>query len=134
VDLELIGAAPHMHFLGKTMKLWATRPDGSQEKLIAIDDWDFNWQGLYLYQRPVRLPKGTVLHLEAVYDNSADNPNQPSDPPRSVTWGEQTTDEMCLAFLSFATTDPNDRWTLLRSMAMQLDLFKIRDQIQGKTR
>lgn len=134
VDLELIGAAPHMHFLGKTMKLWATRPDGSEEKLIAIDDWDFNWQGSYLYQRPVRLPKGTVLHLEAVYDNSADNPNQPSDPPRPVTWGEQTTDEMCLAFLSFATPDPSDRWRLLASMAMQLDLFKIRDQIQGKAR
>ena len=75
-----------------------------------------------------------MLHLEAVYDNSADNPNQPSDPPRAVTWGEQTTDEMCLAFLSFATTDPSDRWRLLASMAMQLDLFKIRDQIQGKGR
>ncbi|HYV46461.1 MAG TPA: hypothetical protein VFA20_16465 [Myxococcaceae bacterium] len=134
VELELIGAAPHMHFLGKTMKLWATKPDGSEEKLVAIDDWDFNWQGSYLYQRPVRLPKGTVIHLEATYDNSSDNPNQPSDPPRPVTWGEQTTDEMCLAYLSFATTNPSDRWTLLASMAMQLDLFKIRDQIQGKGR
>jgi hypothetical protein len=51
-----------------------------------------------------------------------------------VTWGEQTTDEMCLAFLSFATANPNDRWVLLASMAVQLDLFKVRDQIQGKVR
>ncbi len=134
VDLELIGAAPHMHSLGRTMKVWATRPDGTEQKLIAVDDWDFNWQGMYLFQRPVTLPKGTVLHLQATYDNSADNPTQPSDPPRLVTWGEQTTDEMCLAFLSFATTNPSDRWRLLSAMALQLDLFKVRDLIQGKMR
>ncbi|HZN91111.1 MAG TPA: hypothetical protein VFB81_00345 [Myxococcales bacterium] len=134
VELELIGAAPHMHSLGKTMKVWATLPDGQERRLIAIDDWDFNWQGRYLFKDRVRLPKGTVLHLQATYDNSADNPNQPSDPPRLVTWGEQTTDEMCLAFLTFATTNPNDRWVLLGAMAMQLDLFKLRDQLRGKAR
>jgi copper type II ascorbate-dependent monooxygenase-like protein len=134
VDIELIAAAPHMHYLGRTMKLWATRPDGVEEKLIAIDDWSFNWQGSYQFQRPLRLPKGSVIHLEATYDNSADNPNQPSNPPKAVTWGEQTTDEMCLAYLSFATPDQNDRWVLLRSMAVQLDLFKLRDQLRGKAR
>ncbi|HVE82957.1 MAG TPA: hypothetical protein VND93_08930, partial [Myxococcales bacterium] len=132
VDLELLGAAPHMHFIGKAMKVWATLPDGSERKLISIEDWDFNWQGLYYFKQPVRLPRGTALHLEATYDNSADNPSNPSDPPREVTWGEQTTDEMALAFLPFATTNPDDRRTLMMSMAMQLDLLKLAAQIHSR--
>jgi len=47
------------------------------------------------------LPKGTRLDLVAYYDNSTGNPLNPSSPPRRVTFGEQTTDEMCFAFLSY---------------------------------
>ena len=56
------------------MKAVAEMPDGSEKKLFAIDDWDFNWQGRYNYAEPVRLPKGTVVRTTLVYDNSADNP------------------------------------------------------------
>jgi hypothetical protein len=72
----------------------------------------------------VPLPKGTVVHLEATFDNSAENPNNPNDPPRDVTWGEQTTDEMCIAFLQYATAHPEDRRTLFVSMIKQLKLWK----------
>jgi hypothetical protein len=124
IDLEVIGVTPHMHLLGNTMKVWATLPDGKEQKLLRIDDWDFNWQGQYQYARSVPLPKGTTVHLEATFDNSADNPNNPNDPPRDVTWGEQTTDEMCIAFLQYATAHPEDRKTLFVSMMKQLKLWK----------
>ena len=71
-------------------------PPGGTHALVWIKDWDFNWQGSYEFEKPIRLVKGSVIHVEATYDNSADNPKNPNSPPKMVRWGEQTTDEMCL--------------------------------------
>lgn len=100
VDLELHSIFPHMHIIGKQMTLAAEYPDGRKETLFKIDDWDFNWQDAYEFAKPVLLPKGTKLTLDGVHDNSADNPQNPSNPPKRVRWGEQTFDEMSLAFLN----------------------------------
>ena len=103
-NITLLQIFPHMHLLGRKMMVNATEPDGTVVPLIKIDDWDFNWQTSFNFKRPIELPKGTVLHMAAEYDNSDDNPRNPNDPPKLVTWGEQTTDEMCIAFL-FYTVD-----------------------------
>jgi len=100
-DITAVGITPHMHLLGHDMIVTAKRPDGSTVQLIKVDDWDFNWQLRYVYQHPISLPKGTVLSLTSHYNNSADNPRNPNTPPKLVTWGEQTTDEMCIAFLTY---------------------------------
>jgi hypothetical protein len=71
--------------------------------LIWIKDWDFNWQGAYQFARPLRLPKGSKIRLQAVSDNSSDNPKNPNSPPKDVTWGEQTSDEMCLCSVQVFT-------------------------------
>jgi mono/diheme cytochrome c family protein len=91
--------APHMHLLGRKMHVTATLPNGTTQCLIGIDDWDFNWQGMYRFNDPVALPAGTRVALEAFYDNSSANARNPNDPPKAVSWGEQTTDEMCIAFI-----------------------------------
>jgi mono/diheme cytochrome c family protein len=98
-NMHAIGVAPHMHLLGREMKVTATYPDGTVAPLIYIDDWDFHWQGTYTFARPVPLPGGTRIDVEAVYDNSPANRKNPSTPPRAVGWGEATTDEMCIAFV-----------------------------------
>ena len=49
---------------------------------------------------------GTVIEVDAVYDNSAANPNNPNDPPAVVTFGEQTTNEMCFVFLGATSDQP----------------------------
>lgn len=98
--------APHMHLLGRKMHVTADTPGGSQ-CLIDIENWDFNWQGMYRYNNAVALPAGTRLSLEAYYDNSSNNILNPNDPPKPVSWGEQTTDEMCIAFLGI-TIDGED--------------------------
>jgi hypothetical protein len=92
-----------MHLLGREIKVTARTPAGNTVPLIWIKDWDFNWQGGYGFVEPVRLPKGSVVHVEAEYDNSDDNPHNPSSPPRQVRWGEQTTDEMCLVGVQVTT-------------------------------
>jgi len=103
-DISLIRIAPHMHLLGREMSILAELPNGTSEKLVAVPDWDFRWQTIFTFRQPVKLPKGTRINVIAHYDNSASNPNNPSSPPREVRWGEQTTDEMCVAAL-FYTVD-----------------------------
>jgi mono/diheme cytochrome c family protein len=107
-DVDLIGITPHAHLLCKEMKVDARLPDGKTEPLIWIRDWDFNWQGQYRYSTPVHLPKGTRVEMRYVYDNSAANPHNPSNPPKRVTFGEQTTDEMALLFLQVVLPRPED--------------------------
>lgn len=100
-DATLLTIFPHMHTLGRQMTVTATLPSGAKQTLIDVPDWDFSWQGFYAYKQPVHLPAGSRIDLVAHYDNSEDNPRNPSHPPKLVTWGEQTTDEMCLCYLGF---------------------------------
>ncbi len=99
VAVHLWVIAPHMHLLGRKMSVQALFPSGETKCLINIDDWDFNWQGLYRYNEGIALPRGAWLSLDATYDNSSGNFRNPNVPPKPVYWGEQTTDEMCIAFL-----------------------------------
>ena len=101
VDFHLLAVTPHMHLLGRAMKLTAIKPDGETVPLISISDWNFNWQATYFYKKPIAFPKGTRVVMTATYDNSSRNPRNPNSPPKMVSWGEQTTDEMCIAFLHY---------------------------------
>ena len=105
-DAKIWAVMPHMHMIGKEMKVWAVLPDGTEKPLIWVKNWEFNWQMGYRYKEPILLPKGTRINLLAAYDNTMGNPNQPSNPPKLVTFGEQTTDEMCFAFLGFTMETP----------------------------
>jgi hypothetical protein len=97
VDCTLTSVFPHMHMIGKEMKVTATLPDKSVKPLIWIKDWNFFWQDSYVYREPVKLPKGTRVTIEAIYDNTATNPFNPHRPPTRVLFGNDTTDEMCFA-------------------------------------
>ncbi|MBI1375347.1 MAG: hypothetical protein GC159_21730 [Phycisphaera sp.] len=84
----------HAHYLCKSMKLDAKLPDGSITPLLYIDNWSLDWQDTYQFKTPVKLPKGTVITTHLIYDNSADNPQNPNSPPKRVKWGIESTDEM----------------------------------------
>lgn len=94
VDLDLLNVYPHAHLLAKSMKSYATLPGGKRICLIKIDEWDFNWQDEYQFAEPIRLPRGTVIDMEFVYDNSTDNVRNPYSPPRRILQGSETFDEM----------------------------------------
>jgi mono/diheme cytochrome c family protein len=117
-DVELIGITPHAHLLCKEMQVAARLPDGKVEPLIRINDWDFNWQGQYRYAESMKLPKGTRIEMRYVYDNSAGNPHNPSNPPKAVKFGEQTTDEMGFAFLQVALPSRDDVRPFRRQMLL----------------
>lgn len=106
-DVTVHAVMPHMHLLGRTMKAEAVLPDRSVKPIVFIDDWDFNWQMNYTLKEPLKLPRGSRVRVVGTYDNSADNPNNPNDPPKPITWGEETTDEMFL-FIAAYTVDSED--------------------------
>lgn len=111
-DVILVGVVPHMHLLGKSMKVTATLPadkgDPGKKTLIDIRNWNYNWQDEYYYERPFKLPKGTKLTVDAVFDNSEGNPLNPSSPPKRVTWGEETEDEMLYCFFLLSAEKTED--------------------------
>jgi len=82
--------------------------------LLWIPRWDFGWQDLYLFKTPLRLPKGTVLHSEISYDNSAANPHNPHAPPEAVHWGRESSDEMGTIVLMVGVPDEATATTLQR--------------------
>ncbi len=108
VDVTVLSIAPHMHLLGKEIKVIAQLPNGKEIPLIWIRDWDFNWQGSYFYMDPIDLPAGTVIKTKAIYNNSTSNPKNPNHPPKVVTWGEETTDEMLMCLISVITKTKED--------------------------
>ncbi len=106
---KLLHLTPHMHLLGKEIEATLLRPDGTAQRLIAIRDWDYNWQETYRLREPIEAPAGSYLLLEAVFDNSEKNPLNPHRPPRAVRLGEETTDEMCFVFIGGTGKSGNSR-------------------------
>ena len=93
-DVDVTSIYPHAHYLARDMQAVATLPDGTKRWLLWIKSWDFRWQDQYRYVTPVFLPAGTTLSMRITYDNSADNPHNPSRPPQHVVWGPKSTNEM----------------------------------------
>ena len=98
-DFTLLWVMPHMHVLGKEINVTMTPPEGAEQKLLAIKEWDYNWQEVYFLKEPMQVKAGTRFRVEAFYDNTEKNPRNPFSPPRPVTLGEQTYNEMCFVFL-----------------------------------
>jgi len=107
-DISLISVYPHSHYLGKYWEIYAETPEMDTIKIIRIEDWDFNWQGAYTFDRMKKIPAGSTIHINATYDNTIDNPFNPSVPPKEVRWGEGTTDEMYLVGMAYVPYKAGD--------------------------
>lgn len=97
IDISVLTVNPHMHLLGKTFKAYALKPDGDTIRLISIPRWDFNWQYFYTFKKMVKIPKGSTIVAEGLYDNTRQNMNNPFSPPQLVkdqNGSMRATDEM----------------------------------------
>lgn len=146
VDVEVLGIYPHAHYLGKDMQGWAILPNGQKKWLIWICDWDIDRQSVYRYKEPVQLPKGTVLHMRFVYDNSTANIRNPHNPPVRVRSGNRSEDEMAHMWLQVlpVNTKPDDpdprllleeawmRQRLKRTPSDQVSLYNLGAALVGE--
>jgi peroxiredoxin len=98
-DCTIAGLGPHAHMLARSLEVTADIPGRGRVLLIKVPRWDYDWQQPYFFKEPFFLPKGTTLTAAGIFDNSADNPRNPFNPPQPVFLGEATTDEMLLPML-----------------------------------
>lgn len=92
---------PHFHLRGKAMQVEAILPDGGTQIISYVDKFNFNWMTNYIYEDDASplLPKGTVIHVSAWYDNTKANASNP-DPEQWVGYGDRTVDEMAHAWMN----------------------------------
>ncbi|MCK5940617.1 MAG: tetratricopeptide repeat protein [Planctomycetes bacterium] len=109
VAVEVHSVYPHAHYLCTSMRASATLPGGERRVLFEIADWDFDWQDDYLFAEPVALPAGSRVEFAYRYDNSADNPDNPSRPPVRVRLGDRSTDEMANLTMQVTVADHDAR-------------------------
>ena len=103
-DAEIYSLMPHMHFRGKRMKFTAVYPDGSEELLLSVPAYSFNWQLSHEFEEPLLVPAGTKIIAVGAFDNSSQNAYNP-DPNSEVSWGEQSWEEMFMGFYSWKNVD-----------------------------
>jgi hypothetical protein len=99
--VNLYEMSPHMHLRGSRFKYEAVYPNNSRETLLSVPFYRFHWQTLYRLTQPKMLPAGTRIVCTGAWDNSQQNHHNP-DPSRTVTFGEQTDDEMFIGYFNFA--------------------------------
>lgn len=104
-DAKIVSFMPHMHVRGSYAKYEAFYPDGSNEVLLEVPKYDFNWQTGYDFADFKQVPEGTKIVFTSAWDNSTNNPYNP-DPAVDVRWGEPTTDEMSFGYMSFIDESP----------------------------
>lgn len=126
IAVDLLAIYPHAHYLGKQIDAWAELPDGGRLALLKINDWDINWQATYTYRDPVSLPAGTTVAMRITYDNSANNPRNPSHPPRRVQGGNRSIDEMGHVWLQVLpkASSGDDPRLILQQAVMQRRIEK----------
>jgi mono/diheme cytochrome c family protein len=107
-DATLLSLFPHMHLRGKRFEYDIIHEDGRVETLLRVN-YHFHWQLSYRLAEPRELKAGTKLRAVAWYDNSKNNPHNPN-PEKTVTWGDQTSEEMMVGFFDVAIPAAMDKW------------------------
>lgn len=105
---------PHMHLRGKSMHFIVTYPDGREETILNVPKYQFDWQLFYSLKKPMKIPAGSVVRAETVYDNSNKNRVNPS-PATEVVWGGMSWEEMHFPFVEYTVDDEVQTWSKSRS-------------------
>ena len=102
-DLYIKSITPLSYLLCRSWEVFAVFPDKSAFPLLSISDWDFHWREKYVFDDYILLPKGTRIVGNALYDNTSQNPYNPSDPPHAMEQGPHMFDENFKCYFEFIT-------------------------------
>jgi len=116
IDVTLFGIGPHAHLLNQSWEVYAITEKGDTTRLIKIPSWKFNWQGAYNFEKPVVLKRKSKIIAFATYDNTTNNPLNPNEVPKPISWGEKTTDEMYYLPLYFTYYQKGDENMLITNI------------------
>jgi len=132
-DATLYTAVVHAHYRGTYSKLELRHPDGKQETILNVPFYDFNWQRMYEFAKPISIPAGSKLIATYVYDNSKRNPANP-DPNKEIVWGDQSFEEMFFTSVRYRWNDETaEKQTNYDELLNQTRLMgMLDDNIDGK--
>ena len=101
-DSLALGVVGHMHLRGRSIRIELNPDNVDTLTLLHIPEWDFEWQGQYWFQEPIPIKRGDTVRISCTYNNSGpiQGPDGSLIPPRYMTWGEGTSDEMCIGVLN----------------------------------
>jgi len=111
--VSIVSVLLHAHHLCQSMLVYAVTPNSDTINLIHIPKWDFNWQFQYRYNRFVVVPARSMIHFFATYDNTSQNPENPNNPPRRVTYSFENEDEMMELFLYYLEFEHGDEGAVI---------------------
>jgi len=103
-DAILHTAVVHAHYRGTYSKLEVLSPDGKRETILNVPFYDFNWQRMYEFDKPINIKAGSKVIATYIYDNSKRNPANP-DPSKEIVWGDQSFEEMFYTSLRYRWAD-----------------------------
>ena len=122
-SITAIGVFPHMHLIGHEMEVFSINISSTEfTPIINIPDWDFEWQGMYDFRKPLVFAPSEKFYANALFDNTSANPHNPNSPPDTICSGVNTTDEMFLVFfkyLPYETGDENLDIEALTSLSLE---------------
>ncbi len=127
---RLLRLIPHMHLRGKAFEVRMAEEGGSPDLLLRVPKYDFNWQNAYSLANEKELKPGTRIEVSGWYDNSANNPHNP-DPKAEVRWGDQSWEEMMLAYVDVAIPAAADPQKVLLRPAPAASASSIKDRLVG---
>lgn len=118
-DISILTINPHMHLIGERFKAYALTPEKDTIRLISIPKWDFNWQYFYTFKKMVKIPAGSTIVAEGLYNNTRHNLNNPFSPPRLVrdnNGSMKATDEMFQFIITYLPYQPGDEMISLETL------------------
>jgi hypothetical protein len=107
-DAAIWSIGPHAHLRNRSWNIELVDPDGQRRPVLAVPAFDFNWQLVYRLKEPLPVRAGSRLHAVGVFDNSANNKNNP-DPNAEVRWGNMTNDEMMFASIVYSLEKQSEK-------------------------
>jgi hypothetical protein len=132
-DARILSFVPHMHWRGKDYRYEVISPGGKRQTVLSVPRWDFNWQNVYRFKDPLKVPKGSRLHAVAHWDNSKNNLLNPA-PEKKVRFGLQTWDEMMVGWVCYVWERPETAAELAKNPPKPADQFFDRLDTNGDDR
>ncbi len=131
-EISLLQIQPHSHLLCVEWEIYMVDANGDTTGLLFIPQWDFYWQLGYIYTKLMKIPVGAVIYGRAIFDNTVNNPNNPTNPPINVKAGNKTTDEMMAARISYLDYLPGDENYIIDSAFYGLPTYTPMNQPEGE--
>ncbi len=125
IDVRLRSVTPLAHLLCRSWEVFAVLPDRSSISILSIDDWDFHWREKYVFQDALTLPKGTKIYTTANFDNTSDNPYNPSDPPHTMIAGPHMFDENFACYFEFDQSESSDGYIVKPFVSTEMSINEI---------